>query len=104
MSYHTRKSTLEAPASSQDRSSRRATTIYIGMKRLATAEELDSVREAVLADNVPLAVIDAQRGGKYGYYMVLKFEPGWNDFIKSVDIAKFLQMEFGSDEEVPLEF
>jgi hypothetical protein len=83
------------PESRESRQKRTSIKMFVGMTRLATREELDSIRDAVLAEGVPLEMVDAQPGGKYGFYLVLQFSSGWSDIVKQVEIASFLQMEFG---------
>jgi hypothetical protein len=69
------------------------------MTRPATNEEIRDVREAVIAENAPLVSVSAETGGKYGFYMVLKFEDGWSDIEKQFDIASSLQMQLGGNTE-----
>jgi hypothetical protein len=86
------------PESKETRARRRSVSIYIGTTTLASEEDLSDIRKAVLEFGAPLVQVTAETGGKYGFYIKLKFEEGWNDLIKQFDIAASLQEQFGQME------
>ena len=80
----------------EDRDKRRACSIFVGMTRMPTEQDFADVREMVLSDGIPLMNVTGEAGGRWGYYLKLIFEEGWNDLEKMVDIAAALQLQLGA--------